>query len=301
MLLFMSLQRLRTFIEVYRQRSISNAARSLNLTQPAVSQHISGLEVAIGRKLFEREPRGVLPTLAADELAADLGDKLDSAEAALSSAKARSVELTGELRIIGHGDFLAEVFTARLQPLLEAGVRVRLHKGDRELITNMLLEGHCDLGICAYPTSDKRLRCELIRNERVMAVASPAVAKKIADAPDFRKALAAEPLLAYDLELSLIDNWLSKNKVDLSPMNPALIGQDLRSLRILLCNNFGWTALPEYLCAEHIANGQLAEIPAHEGSTNLGYYLVWTPSALRQPRVAHARKALLEQLRDSAA
>ncbi len=43
----MSLARLRTFIEVYRQRSISGAARTLNLTQPAVSQHIAGLEMSI--------------------------------------------------------------------------------------------------------------------------------------------------------------------------------------------------------------------------------------------------------------
>ena len=50
----MSLPRMRTFMEVFRQRSISGAARSLNLTQPAVSQHIAGLEVAIGRPLFER-------------------------------------------------------------------------------------------------------------------------------------------------------------------------------------------------------------------------------------------------------
>ena len=69
----MSLSRLRTFIEVYRQRSISSASRMLNLTQPAVSQHIAGLEVAIGHPLFERLATGVTPTAAADQLAADIG------------------------------------------------------------------------------------------------------------------------------------------------------------------------------------------------------------------------------------
>jgi len=293
----MSLQRLRTFIEVYRQRSVTNAARSLNLTQPAVSQHIAGLEVAIGRKLFEREVRGVVPTAAADELAADLGNKLDDAEAALSSARARSIELTGALRIIGHGDFLAEVVTAHLQPLLEAGMKVRLHTGDSDLITHMLTEGHCDLGISAYPANDKRLHCELIRNERVLAVASPQVADRIISAPDFRQALLAEPLLAYNLELSMIDRWLGKNKIDHGQINPAMTGQDLRSLRNLLCKHFGWTALPEYLCAPYLENGQLTEIPAPVGSTFLDYYLVWTPSVLRQPRVAHARQSLLWNLK----
>ncbi|MFM9625973.1 LysR family transcriptional regulator [Streptomyces turgidiscabies] len=43
----MSLSRLRTFVEVYRQRSISGAARALNLTQPAVSQHIAVLKLPL--------------------------------------------------------------------------------------------------------------------------------------------------------------------------------------------------------------------------------------------------------------
>ena len=79
------LSRLRTFVEVYRQRSISGAARSLELTQPAVSQHIASLESAIGRTLFERHPHGVNPTAAADELAAEIGDRhLDGLDAAFA-------------------------------------------------------------------------------------------------------------------------------------------------------------------------------------------------------------------------
>jgi DNA-binding transcriptional LysR family regulator len=293
----MSLIRLRTFIEVYRQRSISGAARNLNLTQPAVSQHIAGLEVAIGRPLFERQVRGVTPTTAADELAADIGDKLDAVEAAMSSARARSVELAGALQIIGHADFLAEVVSPHLLPLLEVGIRVRLQAGSSDFVNQMVIEGHCDLGITAFPTSDKRLHCELIRSERVLAVASPSVADRIAQAASLEKALAKEPLLAYNLEIPVIDSWAAKNKLNLGQVLPALIGQDLRALRSLLCRGFGWTVLPEYLCSEHIERDELKEIVAPSGAGLLSYYLVWTPSALRQARVAHARQALLWHLK----
>ncbi|NSL54925.1 LysR family transcriptional regulator [Uliginosibacterium aquaticum] len=293
----MSLIRLRTFVEVYRQRSISGAARNLNLTQPAVSQHIAGLEVAIGRPLFERQVRGVTPTTAADELAADIGDKLDAVEAAMSSARARSVELTGALQIIGHADFLAEVVSPHLLPLLEVGIRVRLQTGSSDFVNQMVIEGHCDLGITAFPTSDKRLHCELIRSERVLAVAAPSVADRITQAASLEKALAQEPLLAYNLEIPLIDAWAAKNKLNLGPLVPALIGQDLRALRSLLCRGFGWTVLPEYLCQDHLQRGELKEVPASTGASALNYYLVWTPSALRQARVAHARQALLWHLK----
>ncbi|WP_216821804.1 LysR family transcriptional regulator [Uliginosibacterium sp. TH139] len=288
---------MRTFVEVYRQRSISGAARNLNLTQPAVSQHIAGLEVAIGRPLFERQVRGVTPTTAADELAADIGDKLDAVEAAMSSARARSMELAGALQIIGHADFLAEVVSPHLLPLLEVGIRVRMQTGSSDFVNQMVIEGHCDLGITAFPTSDKRLHCELIRSERVLAVAAPSVADRMTQAASLEKALAQEPLLAYNLEIPLIDSWAAKNKLNLGPLVPALIGQDLRALRSLLCRGFGWTVLPEYLCLDHLQRGELKEVPASTGAGALNYYLVWTPSALRQARVAHARQALLWHLK----
>ncbi|QEI08871.1 LysR family transcriptional regulator [Pigmentiphaga aceris] len=292
----MSLGRLRTFIEVYRQRSLSAAARALHLTQPAVSQHIAGLEEAIGRSLFLRESTGVVPTAAADELAADIGDKLDAAEAALASARIRSEEMAGSIQIIGHADFLAEVVAAELVPLLEAGINVRLQTGGADMTTHMLIEGHCDLGISAYASTDKRLRSDLIRAEEVLVVAAPAVAARLQAAPDLADALAAEPLLAYNLELPLIDQWLDKNQLRRGPASPALIGQDLRTLRSLLTTGFGWTALPQYLCAGAIARGELMEITPPVARTSLSYHLIWSAGALRKTRVAHARQTILWSL-----
>ena len=65
----MSLLQLRTFVEVYRRRSLSEAARAIGITQPAASQHIASLEAQLGRPLFDRHSRGVRPTAIADDLA----------------------------------------------------------------------------------------------------------------------------------------------------------------------------------------------------------------------------------------
>ncbi|MGO4003394.1 LysR family transcriptional regulator [Pseudomonas fluorescens] len=295
----MSLVRLRTFVEVYRQRSISGAARTLNLTQPAVSQHISGLEAAIGRSLFDRQARGVEPTSAAKELAADIGDKLDDAESALASARARSVELTGALQIIGHADFLAEVVSRQLKPLLEEGIRIRMQSGNHESICRSLIEGECDLGVSGMAADNPRLRGELLFTDDVIAVAAPAVVERLISAADFVTALEAEPILAYSLALPLIDAWLEVNQIEITTSMPAMVGQDLRTLRTLLIDGFGWSTLPAYLCKPHIERGELREIPAPVGHSSRDYHLIWTPSALRQPRVAHARQALLWRLRGS--
>lgn len=295
----MSLVRLRTFIEVYRQRSISGAARSLNLTQPAVSQHIAGLESAIGRTLFDRLARGVEPTAAARELASDLGDKLDMAESALATARARSVELAGALQIIGHADFLAEVVSRQLRPLLDDGIRLRMRSGNHELITRMLIEGDCDLGISASPPDTSRLRNELMYTDEVVAVAAPVVVQRITAATSLARGLSAEPLLAYSVELPLLDAWLQKNEIELDSSIPAMAGQDMRTLRTLIADGFGWSVLPAYLCESYIARGELEEIRSPVGRTTREYHLLWTPAALRQPRVAHARQTLLWHARNN--
>ncbi|MBC2666134.1 LysR family transcriptional regulator [Novosphingobium flavum] len=290
----MSLQHLRTFVEVYRQRSISAAARNLGLTQPAVSQQVAALEASLERTLFERHARGVVPTLTADDLAASLGDSLDLAEAALYSARARSSDMRGAVRLIGIGDFLADIVAPRLLAPLRAGHRVHLQSGDREDVRTGLLEGHHDLGIVGVPVQDRRLRGALLHEEPIRLVASPAAMSRITAAADLASGLIAEPFLAYSLERPLADQWLTANRLSLPLPAPALIGLDLRCLRGMLLRDFGWTVLPGYQCSEEIAQGSLIELPPPVVRPVQGYYLAWTPAALRRPRVAAIRQALLD-------
>ena len=59
----------RSFLAVLRERSLSAAARSLNLTQPTLARHIDALDAALGFELFTRSQQGLAPTEAALELA----------------------------------------------------------------------------------------------------------------------------------------------------------------------------------------------------------------------------------------
>jgi DNA-binding transcriptional LysR family regulator len=62
----MLLSQLQAFIEVARARSVSRAADSLFLTQPALTARIQGLERDLGAQLFVRTPRGMKLTEAGD-------------------------------------------------------------------------------------------------------------------------------------------------------------------------------------------------------------------------------------------
>jgi DNA-binding transcriptional LysR family regulator len=292
----MQLQQLRTFVEVYRRRSISEAARVLGLTQPAVSQHVASLESQLGRPLFERHARGVRPTTIADDLSASLGSSLDSAEAALASMRARSSEIGGVVHIAAPSDYMAESVAPRLDPLLKVGLELRLHVGGRDLLFDMLLNGRTDLAFIVSKPDDPRLTFQPLGTERLHACASPAVAQAIMDSADLAAALASTPHLAYDLERPVVRTWLQANRLPLPPTMPVVTAPDLRVLRMMLCNGTGWTVLPDYLCAASVARGGLVIIPPPIATPENRFHLAWTPSALRQPRVALARNLLIEAL-----
>ncbi|PWC29130.1 LysR family transcriptional regulator [Teichococcus aestuarii] len=291
----MSLPQLRTFIEVYRRRSLSGAARALGLSQPAVSQHVASLEAQLSHRLFERRPRGVQPTAIADDLAAALGNSLDTAEAALATARARSARLSGTVHIAAPSDYLGEHVAPRLGPLVEAGLDLRLHIGGRAALYEMLLDGRVHLGLTASLPEDPRLACQGVGEENLRAVAAPAIAARIAAAATLREGLAAVPHLAYDLDRPLLRSWLEANDIVLERL-PAVTVPDLRVLRASLCAGIGWSVLPGYLTREQRGDGSLAEIPAPREVPRNQFYLVWARAALRHPRVAFARDILLRAL-----
>lgn len=122
------------------------------------------------------------------------------------------------------------------------------------------------------------------------------MAERLNQSADLLTAMTREPLVAYNLELSLIDNWLAKNKLSAAQVIPSVVAQDMRALRSVLIQGFGWSVLPQYLCQSQIDSGELAAITPPVGSTDIHYYLIWIASALRQVRVAHARQTLLRRI-----
>ncbi len=292
----MSLLHLRTFIEVYRQRSLTGAARALGLTQPAVSQQIASLEAQLGRPLFERHARGVRPTTIADDLAASLGQTLDAAEAALAAVRARSMRLSGTVHIAAPSDFLSEFVAGRLKPLVEAGLDLRLHIGGKEALYAMLLDDRVHLALTASRPEDRRLAHKQIGLERLIAVAAPTVAQAVATRASLDEGIKAVPYLAYDLDRPLIRTWLEANGLGPPDRQPAVTAPDLRAIRTMLEAGLGWSVMPDYLVIAAIRAGALMEIRAPVVTPENAFYLVWARSALRHPRVAFARDALLSAI-----
>ncbi len=284
----MNLNHLRTFVEVWRTRSISRASDNLNITQPAASAQIRSLETELGHALFRRHTRGVEPTMVANELAHALGGRLDGAEAAFERLRLRSEVVCGVVHFAGPSEFTGFAMPPVAAALTAQGIELHIRLGGRDAIYRWFADEAIELAITASEPTDPALGYQPVFEERLSVVAAPHLDLKSVPRVDW-------PWLAYDETLPLIRSYLATVHADI-PARPALLAGSLTFLRDAAIAGTGVTVLPDYLCEAAIRQGQLVHAdPAHRPSVNR-IFLVWRKAALRMPRVVLARDRCLEEL-----
>jgi DNA-binding transcriptional LysR family regulator len=77
----------RAFVAIYETRSVSGAAKRLNITQPSVSYSLNRLRDLLSDPLFTRTRDGMMPTFNATQLFNSFKDALDRIETAISATR----------------------------------------------------------------------------------------------------------------------------------------------------------------------------------------------------------------------
>lgn len=119
----------RSFLAALREKSLSAAARALDLTQPTLARHIDGLEAALGVELFTRSQQGLAPTEAALELAPYAENLEANTAAILRTASGLGQVVKGTVRISA-----SEIVGAEILPPILAGLRRKHRSLEFELI-----------------------------------------------------------------------------------------------------------------------------------------------------------------------
>lgn len=164
---------LRLFEAVYRLGSVSRAAEALELSQPAASQGLTRLRLALGDALFVRTRGRMRPTLRAERLASVVQPAVAAIEDALqdkdSFEPSRStMTLRMHMSDIGEARLLPELIAAlhREAP----GVRVQTTPLPHEEITDALETGAIHFALGFLPTVSGTERVELLRDRYAVVV-----------------------------------------------------------------------------------------------------------------------------------
>jgi len=156
----LSFRQLMTFREVMRTGSISQAARALGRTQPAVSAMIAGLEDELGFKLFERQQGKLTPRPEARFFLEECDDILSRLEQTKRTLSGISKLEAGHLRIACHpaasGFFLPKVLTEFLSD--KPGIRVSLMMRSSSLIEELIASQQFDVGFAETPEPRPSIR-----------------------------------------------------------------------------------------------------------------------------------------------
>ena len=149
-ILHMNFQQLAVFREIMKAGSISQAARNLHRTQPAVSASLKTLEEDLGMALFLREGRQLVPVPEAHYLLSEASHVLDRLKTAEQNITALRDRVEGSLRIVampGPSSYLLPDFISRFindRP----GVRVTLSTRSSPQVRNLIAAQSFDIGFC---------------------------------------------------------------------------------------------------------------------------------------------------------
>ena len=151
----LDLHELKTFLSAAETENFSEAARQLNLTQPAVSMQIRAMEKRLGLKLFHRAGRTLTLTeqgKAFVPMARDIIQRAIQIEEEIETLKG---EVVGQLRI-GCSTTTGKYYLPRLVARFRRQhprVQVVIRTQSRQVVTEELCEGLLHLAVfSAYPT-----------------------------------------------------------------------------------------------------------------------------------------------------
>ncbi|HLO42382.1 MAG TPA: LysR family transcriptional regulator [Phycisphaerales bacterium] len=167
----MDLQRLRYFLAVAEAGSVSRAAARLRVTQPSVSQQLGKLEASVGRRLFDRQGRGMVLTDAGRGMhtrAARIIAEVDSLLRDGAGMEEGSTRLAVGAIPTMAPYILPRALSALRKKLPECEISVREDVTER--LVEMLHDNVLDCAILSTPIDDPMIELEVVGREELLAV-----------------------------------------------------------------------------------------------------------------------------------
>lgn len=254
----LDLRRLRYVQAIEKNGSLTRAAETLGVAQPALSHHLAELEGHFGTPLFHRTPRGMVPTDVGRILAAQAGSILRSVEDAEAAVRNGVESLAGAVAL----GLLNTVALSLAVPLFKRcsdrypNIRLSITEGTSNTLVEGMARQDLDLSVNLPEATDAPAR--LLATERLV-LASPCGAETETGDIPLREALsrpmimppsdhiirklvewaAQQQDMRLNIRYELAGGWTLKNLVA-EGLGHTIIGrsaitpEDLRDGRILI-------------------------------------------------------------------
>jgi DNA-binding transcriptional LysR family regulator len=287
---------LRYFLEVVRCGSLAEASTRLHVATSAISRQIAGLETTLGTALFERRPRGMVPTPAGEVLAAYARRASLESEQVVAEIQALQGLERGTVRIASSEGFAIEFLPDAIAEFRKRheGILFRLHVSAPADVVVRVREGEADIGLTFSRMPEKDIKVEHRQPAPVFALmrADHALARETA--------LTLAQVLQYPLALPDVDTTL-RQIIDIAcsrerlPLEPVLTTNRMESNYNFVKISGGITLTGEVAARHRIASDGMVAIPLKDASIALRDIELQTLEGRTLPAAVQSFLALLKQ------
>ena len=253
-----------TLLKVYECGSFVSAAKQLNITQPAVSQHIKALEDELSITIFERGKGKLVLTKQGNEV--------------IKCAKKMVGIYSGLLQDISDGTSLTThltigvTHTAESNPIAEAlasycsknpRVNIKMITDTISNLYTMLKTYEIDLAIVEGRSRDPGIRYLLMDTDYLVLAVSP-------DHPFAKKSMVTLNELKKERMILRLPNsgtrnlfvaHLESNNMSLSDFNVILEVDNIATIKDLIRRDFGVSILAKSVCLDELKKGKIVTLP----------------------------------------
>ncbi|WFF42081.1 LysR family transcriptional regulator [Salinicola endophyticus] len=278
----MDFKQLRYFMAVVEEGTISAAAASLPLAQPALTRQLQLLEESVGAPLLRRSRRGVTLTAAGEAFHRDVGRLLSQFEQAKCNARRVSEGQMGQLRL---GVTVMHLWVPRITQLLNdfrhqyPAVTLKVVSLLSGPQIEALRHDQLDAGILFFPPEDDPGLCyHPLYEDRLVLVAR--AGSRLAQHPPRRlAALNGEDFIWFDRSATPTYHDRLIHAFQRAGFTPHVVqeGTDNATMLCLVAAGMGCTILPEMTMAG--APAGVVSHPLEDLDMALPLTLVWRRDA----------------------
>lgn len=265
-----NLERLKVFHYVFSEKSVVAAAKTLHVSQSAVSQALQKLESEIKCPLFTRLHKRLVPTAAGERLFAIVRPFMAELDACLKTLEQAKNQPFGELRIGAPVEFGKAYFPAIAAAFREQypDVTFYLKFGDAGTLLPMVEKGRIDFALVDefliqnrfFGNIDIYHFTPIVEEEVILACSRQYYAKSVKKDHSF-KSLARQNFITYRHNAQTIKNWFKHHfgKYNV-PFNIVLTVDSHQAIISAIHHHLGMGTVASHLVKEEIQNGQIISI-----------------------------------------
>lgn len=270
--------RIYTFIAVCRNMSFTKAADELNITQPAVSQHIKYLEDMYNTKLFEFKGKKmnitneghILLNAAATMLhdSMHLKNELDKAKGKKKKLAFGATLTVGEYIVPYHLDKIIEKFGAEDISIKVANTNELLEDIDRGNVDFALVEGYFEKSEYDYLTYSY---------EEYIAVSGEKMGEKTVEELLENRIIVREEGSGTR---AVAENILSSHNINVNDFAGKIEINNIGAIKNMVAHNMGISFMYKRAVEKEIKEGSLYKINVRDMELKYNFTFVWRKNSI---------------------